>query len=191
MCFKVTMCIRNDTKKDLQMSEFWKMVFTAAIQKCHDCPHDIKRIWEYEFPRKGIVPVCLPFISNDRFGVIECQQWHEWRLVSVDSIRKHWNTLFEDRQELDMLAQQLLSYLPGVKRSCDTCQWQQLPETAMYSRNECALCHLLASSPQKLAQPLNVFCDIFHQSRIQSILAQRASRHQCSMDAKHVTPFVD
>lgn len=123
-------------------TEFWRAVFVSLIKEL-ESTKDVKYYWEYKMPLQNLVPIAGPEVSNDRFGVIEDRQWVEWRLVSVVSIRKHWDTLLQacDQSVLDPFCKRVLEFLPGKKMSCNCCSWTLLPETAMYKIHQCIGCH--------------------------------------------------
>jgi hypothetical protein len=114
--------------------------------------HRLRIFWEYHMIQRGMIPAVSPGVSNDRFGYIHNNQWNEWRIPSVETIRKYWDSLVagtKTASSLDPLFDQLLAFLPGNKMTCFACRWKHIPETAMYNRSLCCAC-------TQLLNPLDV-----------------------------------
>jgi flagellar biosynthesis/type III secretory pathway chaperone len=136
-----------------------KVVFYKLCQN-----HSVRDVWENYLSRHGFVPPCIKqhLVSNDRFGYNVNNEWVEWGNVNLTAVRLYWKQLFSGSSQKHMtklngLCKNIISTLPGLKQSCQTCGWA-CPQSEMYNQDLCSFCEFSKNYSQAS------YC--LHQNRI-------------------------
>lgn len=115
---------------------------------------DLRTFWEkgWMMQEEFLPPLIRPgVVTNERFGWVEQQRWHEWNLPSAKVIRYFWNKWTQGlnaqcHHRIRTLGSELFFALPGPHADCTRCGWT-MPGSEMWNETLCAYCRHRESYP--------------------------------------------
>lgn len=109
---------------------------------------ELRTCWERGWMMaEGFLPRPLrsDVVTNERFGFVRHQQWHEWQLTSAKVMRYHWAGLLQGlparcHHHVRTVCSELLATLPGPHEVCVRCRWT-MPGSEMHNATVCSYCN--------------------------------------------------
>ena len=109
---------------------------------------DLRTFWEKGWMmQEAFLPRLIRplMVTNERFGYVLHQRWHEWDLPSAKVIRYYWNELTQGlnaqcHHRIRTIGSELFFALPGPHCDCTRCGWT-MPASEMWNETVCSYCH--------------------------------------------------